>query len=210
MRLLPLRRSLFWSSLVVVLLASAPATADPVDYIIFDSDTLLDLGLFTVDPALAGPSGPSIVDMSAFSITETLGSFGPLTVTLADLTGVSSAPYARFVDGQIKAISANSQFELAGGIAVNVDMVPENDPLDLNFVAVAQLFAFMPPDFGTTEFGPIRGVGIRTATTSVPEPSTLLLSSIAAGAVVISGRRRHRVSERARRQSASQPRFVHS
>ena len=114
MRLLPLRRSLFWSSLVVVLLASAPATADPVDYIIFDSDTLVDLGLFTVDPALAGPSGP------------------------------------------------------------------------------------------------IRSVGIRTATTSVPEPSTLLLSSIAAGVVVISSRRRHRVSERARRQSTSQQRFVHS
>ena len=93
---------------------------------------------------------------------------------------------------------------------MNVDMVPENDPLDLNFVAVAQLFAFMPPDFGTTEFGPIRSVGIRTATTSVPEPSTLLLSSIAAGAVVISSRRRHRVSERARRHSTSQPRFVHS
>ena len=196
MRLLPLRRSLFLSSLVVVLLASSPATADPVDYIIFDSDTLLDLGLFTVDPALAGPSGPSNVTMSAFSITETLGSFGPLTVTLADLASVS-APHAQFVDGQIKAISANSQFELAGGIAVNVDMVPESDPLDLNFVAVAQLFAFMPPDFDTTEFGPIRSVGIRTATTSVPEPSTLLLSSIAAGAVVICGRRRHRVSERA-------------
>jgi len=196
MRLLPLRRSLFLSSLVVVLLASSPATADPVDYIIFDSDTLLDLGLFTVDPALAGPSGPSNVTMSAFSITETLGAFGPLTVTLADLASVS-APHAQFVDGQIKAISANSQFELAGGIAVNVDMVPESDPLDLNFVAVAQLFAFMPPDFDTTEFGPIRSVGIRTATTSVPEPSTLLLSSIAAGAVVICGRRRHRVSERA-------------
>jgi len=201
---------LFWSSLVVVLLASSPATADPVDYIIFDSDTLLDLGLFTVDPALAGPSGPSNVTMSAFSITETLGAFGPLTVTLADLAGLSSAPHARFVDGQIKAISANSQFELAGGIAVNVDMVPENDPLDLNFVAVAQLFAFMPPDFGTTEFGPIRGVGIRTATTSVPEPSTLLLSSIAAGAVVISSRRRHRASERARRRSTSQQRFANS
>jgi len=209
MRLLPLRRSLFWSSLVVVLLASAPATADPVDYVIFDSDTRLDLGLFTVDPALAGPSGPSNVTMAAFSITETLGAFGSLTVTLADLAGLSSAPYAQFVDGQIKAISANSQFELAGGIAVNVDMVPENDPLDLNFVAVAQLFAFVPPDFDTTEFGPIRSVGIRTATTRVPEPSTLLLSSIAAGAVVIS-RRRRRVSERARRQSTSQQRFVHS
>ena len=191
-------------------LASAPATADPVDYVIFDSDTLLDLGLFTVDPALAGPSGPSNVTMSAFSITETLGAFGSLTVTLADLAGLSSAPYAQFVDGQIKAISANSQFELAGGIAVNVDMVPEDAPLDLNFVAVAQLFAFVPPDFDTTEFGPIRSVGIRTATTRVPEPSTLLLSSIAAGALVISSRRRHRVSERARRHSTSQPRFVHS
>ena len=45
-------------------------------------------------------------------------------MTLADLTGLSSAPHAQFVDGQIKAISANSQFELAGGIPVNVDMVP--------------------------------------------------------------------------------------
>jgi len=121
MRLLPLRRSLFWSSLVVVLLASAPATADPVDYVIFASDTLLDLGLFTVDPALAGPSGPSNVTMSAFSITETLGAFGSLTVTLADLAGLSSAPYAQFVDGQIKArdvkvkLSRKVLYELDGG-----------------------------------------------------------------------------------------------
>jgi hypothetical protein len=111
-------------------------------------------------------------------------------------------PHASFFNGQIAAVSANSPGELPGGILFNIDMVPEDSPVDLNFVAIFQFTAWVEPlgDDGP-DSGPIRGVGIRAATTTVPEPSTMLLFSMAAGASGIGWRRRrqavssHLVSE---------------
>lgn len=188
---------------VIIFLASSPTAAAPINYALFDTDSLEELGWFTVDPTLAAPVGISHVDWSAFSITETVGTFGPLTATQADLSSTfPNPPHASFFNGQIAAVSANSPGELPGGILFNIDMVPEDSPVDLNFVAIFQFTAWVEPlgDDGP-DSGPIRGVGIRAATTTVPEPSTMLLFSIAAGASGIGWRRRrqavssHLVSE---------------
>ena len=47
------RRRWLSAALLLLVLTSSPAAALPLDYTIFDADTLLDLGTFTVDPALA-------------------------------------------------------------------------------------------------------------------------------------------------------------
>jgi hypothetical protein len=56
------RRRWFSVALLLLVFTSSPATALPLDYTIFDVDTLLDLGTFTVDPALASPNGLSSVE----------------------------------------------------------------------------------------------------------------------------------------------------
>jgi len=180
------------AGLLLVSLARSPALAAPIDYVIFDKDTLLDLGTFTVDPTLASPNGTSNVEMTAFSITDTIATYGSLTVTLDDLISMST-PHARFVDGQINAISSNTQYELPGNIGVNVDIVPQVAPVDVNFVAVFQMFAVTLPGLTNMHVGPTRGIGIREA--AVPEPSTMLLMSVGTGAIAILRRRRLRALE---------------
>ena len=56
------------------------------------TNTLLELGTFTVDPALANRIGASRVEVSAFSITETLGSYGSVTATPAERINASGPP----------------------------------------------------------------------------------------------------------------------
>ena len=182
----PFRRW-FPAGLLLLLLSSSPAAALPVNYTIFDSDTLLDLGTFTVDPTLAALVGPSSVEVSAFSITETVGAFGSLTATLADRIN-PAGPYARFENGQITSFASNTQYALPGNIGVNVDIVPL-PPGDLNLVAVFQMFAGTPPGFGDLQVAPARGIGIRP----VPEPASMLLMGIGAGVAALVRRRRHNV-----------------
>jgi PEP-CTERM motif-containing protein len=179
----PLRRWLL-GGLFLLIFTSAPATALPLDYIIFDADTLLDLGTFTVDPALASPSGTSSVEVSAFSITETVGSYGPLTATLAERITLSG-PFARFVDGQITSFSSNTQYQLPGDIGVNVDIVPTVVPGEPDIVAVFQMFAVTLPNLTNMQVASSRGIGIK----SVPEPSTMLLMGTGAVAALIRRRR---------------------
>lgn len=185
----PLRfRACLLAVMLVVFFTSSPASAIPVNYTIFDTDTLLELGTFTVDPSLANPMGNSNVEVSAFSITDSVGSYGSLTVTLADHVG-GTTPYARFEDGLIQLISANSQFALPG-IAVNVDITPAAMPDPLDFVAVAQLTAFPLPDLDDQQNGPIRGIGIREIKARVPEPATIFLLGTSAAAALFQRRRR--------------------
>ena len=184
-----LRRPLSILFSLMIVLPAVPARAAAIDFEIFDTNTLLILGAFTVDPTLASPTGTSSVEVSAFSMTETLTDYGIVTVTLDDIVSVLK-PHARFVDGQINAISSNTQYELPGGIAVNVDIVPELAPSDLNFVAVSQMWAATLPNLTNMRVGPTRGVGIREAT--VPEPSTMLLMGLGAGVLATMRRRRNR------------------
>ena len=182
----PFRRW-FSAGLLLLLLSSSPAAALPLNYTIFDTDTLLELGTFTVDPTLAALVGPSSVEVSAFSITETVGAFGSLTVTLADRIN-PAGPYARFENGLITSFDSNTQYALPGNIGVNVDSVPL-PPGDLNLVAVFQVFAGTPPGFGDLQVAPARGIGIRP----VPEPASMLLMGIGAGVAALVRRRRHNV-----------------
>jgi hypothetical protein len=184
-----LRRPLLILVSLMIVLPAVPARASAIDFEIFDTNTLLILGAFTVDPTLASPTGTSSVEVSAFSMTETFTDYGTVTVTLDDIVSVLK-PHARFVDGQINAISSNTQYELPGGIAVNVDIVPELAPSDLNFVAVSQMWAATLPNLTNMRVGPTRGVGIREAT--VPEPSTMLLMGLGAGVLATIRRRRNR------------------
>ncbi len=182
----PVRRW-FPAGLLLLLLSSSPAAALPVNYTIFDSNTLLDLGTFTVDPTLAALVGPSSVEVSAFSITDTVGAFGSLTATLAERIN-AAGPYARFENGQITSFASNTQYALPGNIGVNVDIVPL-PPGDLNLVAVFQMFAGTPPGFADLQVAPSRGIGIKP----VPEPASMLLMGIGAGVAALARRRRHTV-----------------
>lgn len=148
------------------LLVATASQAVPTDYTIFDTDTLEILGGLTVDPDLAAPAGSSNVALTALTLTETLGVFGSVTVTLADYTG-GTAPYAAFEDGVIQSLSANTAFDV-GGVLIGVDITPEGP--DLSFVGILQMLA---DPLGENEIGPIRGIGISIA--SVPEPMTLSL-----------------------------------
>ena len=183
----PFRRW-FPAGVLLLLLSSSPAAALPVNYTIFDSNTLLDLGTFTVDPTLAALVGPSFVEVSAFSITETVGSYGALTATLAERIN-AAGPYARFLNGQITSFSSNTQYELPGNIGVNVDIVPLLAPADLNLVAVFQMFAVTLPGVTDLEVASSRGIGIKP----VPEPASMLLMGIGAGVAALVRRRRNSV-----------------
>lgn len=186
----PFRRW-FSTGLLLLSLSSSPAAALPVNYTIFDSTTLLDLGTFTVDPTLAALVGPSSVEVSAFSITDTVGSYGLLTATLAERVN-AAGPYARFENGQITSFSSNTQYELPGNIGVNVDIVPL-PPGDLNLVAVFQMFAVTLPGLTNMQVTGAQGIGIRP----VPEPASMLLMGIGAGVAALSRRRRHTVPKEA-------------
>jgi hypothetical protein len=186
------RKGWFSAGLLLFILTSSPVAALPIDYVLFDTDTLFELGGFTVDPALASPVGSSSVEVSAFSITETVGNYGSLTATLAERINVSG-PFARFVNGQISSFSSNTQYELPGNIAVNVDIVALNAPTDLNFVAVFQMFAATLPGLTDMEVAPSRGIGIKP----VPEPSIMLLMASGAGVAALIRRRRERMSAQA-------------
>jgi hypothetical protein len=148
------------------LLLANTSQAVPIDYSIFDSDTLETLGSLTVDPDLASPAGTSNVALSALTLTEELGVFGSVTITLADYMS-GTMPYARFEDGVLQSLSANTAFDVAG-LAVGVDITPEGP--DLSFVGILQMLA---DPLGENEIGPIRGIGI--SMTPVPEPMTLSL-----------------------------------
>jgi hypothetical protein len=163
------------------LLLANSAQAIPVDYTIFDTDTLETLGSLTVDPALAAPAGLSNVTLSALTLTETLGVFGSVTFTLADYTG-GSMPHAQFEDGVIQALSANTAFD-AGGVPVSLDITPEGP--DLSFVGILQILA---DPLGENEIGPIRGIGI--SLTPVPEPMTLSLLAAGLLGLGLLGRRK--------------------
>jgi hypothetical protein len=181
-----LRRVLVIVGLLGILVPGSPASAAPIDYLIFDTDTLLNLGSFTVDPTLAAATGVSTVDMSAFTITDDIPTYGSLTVTLDDIISVTR-PNVHFLNGQIQSISSNTQYTL-GTTAVNVDIVALSTPADLNFVAVFQMFGATLPGLTNFHTGPIRGVGIKEA--PVPEPSTMLLLALGGAVTAISRRRR--------------------
>lgn len=159
--------------ILLLCLISRPIMAIPVDYVIFDKDTLLDLGMFTVDPMLASPIGSSNVSMSAFSISESFIAFGTQSVTLADQVG-GTTPYVQYLNGAIDTLSANSQFMVPGAF-VSVDITPPMPSMPLDFVGILQLVA-LTPDLSSFENGPVRGIGIReTSTNVVPEPTSMLL-----------------------------------
>jgi hypothetical protein len=163
------------------LLLANTAQAVPIDYTIFDTDTLEILGSLTVDPALAAPAGVSNVTLSALTLTETLGVFGSVTFTLADYTG-GLAPYAQFEDGIIQSVRANTAFD-AGGVPVSLDITPEGP--DLSFVGILQVLG---DPLGENEIGPVRGIGI--SLTPVPEPMTLSLLAAGLLGLGLFGRRK--------------------
>lgn len=175
------RASLF--AVAGALLLVNTSQAIPVEYTIFDTDTLETLGSLTVDPALAAPAGLSNVTLSALTLTETLGVFGSVTLTLADYTG-GIMPLARFEDGVIQSLSANTAFN-AGGVPVSLDITPEGP--ELSFVGILQILG---DPLGENEIGPIRGIGIEP--TSVPEP--MMLSLFAAGMLGLGLLRRRRAA----------------
>jgi hypothetical protein len=183
------RRRWFSVALLLLVFTSSPATALPLDYTIFDVDTLLDLGTFTVDPALASPNGLSSVEVSAFAITETLGSYGTLTATLAERLN-AAGPFARFVDGQITSFASNTQYVLPGDIAVNVDIVPAPQG---DAVAILQMWAATYPNLTNMHVASSRGIGIKP----VPEPSTMFLMGIGGAGAALMRRRRQRDATKA-------------
>ena len=129
------------------------------------------------------------MEVSAFAIMETFPSYGSLTVTLAERLN-ANGPFALFVDGQIASFSSNTQYQLPGNIAVNVDIVPQDG---LNYVAVSQMWAAMLPNLTNMEVAASRGIGIK----AVPEPSTMFLMGIGGGAAALMRRRRQRASTQA-------------
>ena len=158
------------------LVVTRPATAVPVDYILFDSSTLADLGSFTADPAAAAP-GVSEVPMTSLTFTQTL--FGQaVTVTLADLTSFGPLE-AIFFDGQLASVTGFGSGSVPG-IGFTLDFTPfiPADPslIDLSGVGAYNLTAVS--DDGPFDAA-IGSVGIRTATTTVPEPSSAVLLGIA-------------------------------
>jgi hypothetical protein len=173
---------------IVSLVMSAPVAAAPVDYVIFNTGSLSELGAFTIDPTLALPLGESDVDMTALTFTETVAPFGALTVTLPDLSVGSFR--ARFLDGVLASITGQGSGTLAGGIDFFLDFTPfiPADPslIDLNAVGTYALDAGMGAIIGESAIG---SLGIKAAATSVPEPATALLFGIAAAATAAGTRR---------------------
>ena len=165
------RTHLFAFAVGAALLADS-SQAVPIDYTIYDTDTMQTLGSLTVDADLASPAGASNVALSGLSLTEDLGVFGSVSITLSDYSGGTS-PYARFEDGVIQSLSANTAFDV-GGLMVGLDITPAGP--DLSFVGILQ---FLADPLGENEIGPVRGIGIAVATAPVPEPMTLSL--LAAG-----------------------------
>lgn len=174
--------------LIINVVTAAPAAAVPMDFIIFRTSTMVDLGTFTVDPDLAAAVGISDVQMTALEFTATVDPFGPLTVTLADLPPGSFR--ARFFDGQLASVAGLGSGTLSGGIQFFLDFTPFVPPdpslIDLNAVGTFALDAGDGTIFGDSATG---SIGIRP----VPEPSTALLLVTAAGACAL----RRRVRQRA-------------
>jgi len=175
------RTHMFVAAVGAVLFANA-SQAVPIDYTIFDTDTLETLGSLTVDPDLASPVGSSNVALSALTLTEVLGVFGSVTITLDDYTGGTS-PYAGFQNGVLQRLSANTAFDV-GGLLVGLDITPAGP--ELSFVGIMQ---FLGDPLGENEIGPIRGIGL--SATAVPEPMTLSL--LGAGLLGLGLMRRRRV-----------------
>ena len=178
---------------LLLFVAATPAAAVPVDYTIFRTSSLSVLGTFTIDPSLAAPVGESNVNMTALTFTEEVPPFGDLTITLGDIdVGDVSSFRAIFLDGQIASISAIGPGDLPGGIRFFLDFTPNvpADPslIDLNIVGSFALDASTNDIIGDSATGPI---GISAATTTVPEPSTLVLTLLGAlGLGAVRGRRR--------------------
>ena len=159
------------------LVVTRPATAVPVDYILFDSSILADLGSFTADPAAAAP-GVSEVPMTSLTFTQTVLSQA-ITVTLAGLTSGAGTFQAIFFDGQLASVTGFGSGSVPG-IGFTLDFTPfiPADPslIDLSGVGAYNLTAVS--DDGPFDAA-IGSVGIRTATATVPEPSSAVLLGIA-------------------------------
>ena len=130
--------------------------------------------------------------MTALTFTEEVPPFGDLTITLGDID-VGDVPSFRaiFLDGQIASISAIGSGDLPGGIRFFLDFTPNvpADPslIDLNIVGSFALDASTKDIIGDSATGPI---DISGATTTVPEPSTLVLTLLGAlGLGAVRGRR---------------------
>ena len=165
-------------AILLGLVVTRPAAADPVNYILFDSSTLVDLGSFTADPAAAAPMGVSDVPMTSLTFTQTVLSES-ITVTLAGLTSGAGTFQAIFFDGQLASVTGFGSGSVPG-IGFTLDFTPfiPADPslIDLGGVGAYNLTAVS--DEGPFDAA-LGSLGIRTATATVPEPSSMVLFGIA-------------------------------
>jgi hypothetical protein len=170
----------FAFKLLVVLgltLLAARAQAAPIDYVLFNTNTLVDLGLFTIDPTLAAPVGISDVTMTALTFSTSVGALGPLTITLSDFS-VAPSFRARFLDGQLASVAGLGSGSLPGGILFFLDFTPflPADPSLINLNAVGTFAVNAGPS--PMEVHNANGsLGLRP----VPEPGSLLLLAVGAG-----------------------------